>query len=145
MTSRAIYDVIENKEFVAVPETATVRQAACLMKEHKAHAVMVLSRKRKLVGICTERDVVVGVVATGGDPDRTQVSRVMTADPQTIAPQKPFCHALHMMYEGGFHHIPVVDDHGRPLGILTARDALQMDALDFERELVQREEITVIL
>ena len=48
------------------------------------------------------------------------------------------------MYEGGFRHIPVVDD-GHPVGILSAKDALGLDALQFESELVRREEIAVIL
>jgi CBS domain-containing protein len=49
------------------------------------------------------------------------------------------------MYEGGFRHVPVVDAGGRPLGLLVARDALSLDALQFDEELVRREEITVIL
>lgn len=145
MPNRPIREVIASKEFIAVPETATVREVVKLMKKHHANAVMVVGRKEQLVGICTERDVVIGVVAPGLDPDRTGVASVMTADPQTIAPHKPFCHALHLMYEGGYHHIPVVDERGRPLGILCARDALQLEALEFQRDLIQREEITVML
>ena len=49
------------------------------------------------------------------------------------------------MYEGGYRHIPVVDRNRRPLGVVSARDALALDALDFGAELVRREEITVIL
>jgi CBS domain-containing protein len=49
------------------------------------------------------------------------------------------------MYENGVRHVPIVDANRRPLGVLTARDALQLDAIAFGAELVRREEITVIL
>ncbi len=49
------------------------------------------------------------------------------------------------MYENGVRHVPIVDANRRPLGVVTARDALQLDALTFGAELVRREEITVIL
>ena len=69
----------------------------------------------------------------------------MTRDVRTIHRDKPFGHALHLMYEGGFRHIPVVDDTGHPVGLLAAHDALDLDGLQMEQELVRREEITVIL
>jgi CBS domain-containing protein len=49
------------------------------------------------------------------------------------------------MYEGGFRHIPVVDEDGHPLGLIAAHDALDIDGLQLEQDLVRREEITVIL
>ena len=145
MPTRPVGDIIASRGFTAVPASATVLEVAQLMKQHHTSAVMVVGRKQALIGICTERDVVIGAVAAGLDPARTQVATVMTGQPQTITPDKPFCHALHLMYEGGYHHIPVVDDSGRPLGILSARDALRLDAIEFESELIQREEITTIL
>jgi CBS domain-containing protein len=69
----------------------------------------------------------------------------MTHRPQTLTEDKPFAHALHLMYEGGFRHVAVVDRNQRPIGVVSARDALALDALDFSAELERREEITVIL
>jgi CBS domain-containing protein len=123
---------------------ATARTVAHLMKDSHTSAVLVV-KKGVLVGICTERDLVINVVAADHDPARTRVGAIMTPQPQSITADRPFSHALHLMYEGGFRHVPVVDAHGRPLGVLAARDALNLDALQFEQELVRREEITVIL
>lgn len=145
MPNRQVSNVIESQGFVSVSAKTSVREVAQVMKEHHVSAVMVVGRRHTLVGVCAERDVVNGVVAAGLDPDQTEVASVMTEHPQTIAPDKPFGHALHLMYEGGFHHVPVVDDVGRPVGIVCASDAQRMDALQLERELIQREEITVIL
>ena len=68
----------------------------------------------------------------------------MTADPQSIAPDAPFRNALHLMYENGFRHVPVTKD-GRPLGMVSARDALGLDLLEFESDLELRENISEIL
>jgi signal-transduction protein with cAMP-binding, CBS, and nucleotidyltransferase domain len=145
MTHRPISQVIAERKFVAVTTHSTVREVARLMKKNHTCAVLVIDRREDLVGICTERDVVLNVVATRRDPDHVKVTEIMTRDPQSISVTKPFGHALHMMYEGGFHHLPVVDAHHHPVGILSARDALAVDAVEFEHELIQREEIAVIL
>jgi signal-transduction protein with cAMP-binding, CBS, and nucleotidyltransferase domain len=145
MTHRPISQVIADRKFVAVTTNTSVREVARLMKKHHTCAVLVIDRKEDLVGICTERDVVLNVVAIRRDPGHVKVTDIMTRDPQSISANKPFGHALHMMYEGGFHHVPVVDAHHRPVGILCARDALAVDAIEFEHELLQREEIAVIL
>jgi signal-transduction protein with cAMP-binding, CBS, and nucleotidyltransferase domain len=68
----------------------------------------------------------------------------MTPRPQTIHPDKPFGHALHLMLEGGFRHVPVVED-GRPMGMVSACDALGPELEQFVSELRDREHIGEIL
>lgn len=145
MPYRLIGEVIEDKKCLTVGARTPVREAAQLMKAHHVSALMVVGATKMLVGICTERDLVFDVIACGLDPDQTSVSAVMTANPLTIGPDKPFGHALHMMYEGGFRHVPVVDGIGRPIGMVSARDALDSDALSFDADLIRREEITAVL
>lgn len=145
MSQRPVSDVIKNRKFDAIVSKATAAEAARLMKSHHTSAVLVVNSKHLLVGICTERDLVVEVIAAGLDPEKTDVETIMTRHPVTIGPDQPFCHALHRMYEGGFRHVPVVDEVGRPLGLLAARDGLMLDAKELEEDLVRREEITVIL
>lgn len=144
MPNRPIHQVIQDKGFVAVPVGTSVRNVAWLMKEKHATAVLVV-RGGHLVGICTERDIVQGVVAEDRSPDESSVDEIMTAHPRTITANKPFGHALHIMFEGGFRHLPVVDALGAPIGLLSARDALSIDAVNFSSELVRREEIAVVL
>ncbi|MFY9329757.1 MAG: CBS domain-containing protein [Georgfuchsia sp.] len=145
MPTRRVSEVIRNKPFVAISAHSSVREAACLMEAYKTSAVMVVNNKKMLRGICTERDIVHGLVSKGMDPDQVQVGTIMTGHPRTVSADRPFGHALHMMFEGGFRHVPVVDIVGRPIGILSSHDALDSDALEFGRELEWREEITVIL
>jgi signal-transduction protein with cAMP-binding, CBS, and nucleotidyltransferase domain len=68
----------------------------------------------------------------------------MTTKPKTIGPDKAVGHALLMMYEGGFRHVPVVE-HGKPLGMISARDALGPELREFEGELLQREHISEVM
>lgn len=145
MPYRLVGEVIEGQKCLTVSARTSVRQAAQLMKAHHVSALMVVGATKMLLGICTERDLVFDVVAEGLDPDDTSVSFVMTANPLTITPDKPFGHALHMMYEGGFRHVPVVDGMGRPVGMTSARDALATDAVNFDADLIRREEITIAL
>jgi signal-transduction protein with cAMP-binding, CBS, and nucleotidyltransferase domain len=68
----------------------------------------------------------------------------MTRDPQSIQPDKAFGHAMLMMYEGGFRHVPVVEK-GHPLGVVSTRDALGPELQEFESQLSNREHIREIL
>jgi len=110
------------------------------MAAERVGSVMVV-RDGRLAGIFTERDALFRVLAARRDPETTRIADVMTANPQTITPDRPLGHAMHMMNEGGFRHVPVVVD-GRPVGMVSARDALGCELLAFEQELEQRESIS---
>jgi len=143
MPHRTIRDLIGSQTILTASAETSVSEAAGLMKRTNVGAIMVVEGGR-LVGIFTERDALFRVIAEGREPHATRIAEVMTRNPQTIDPDKPLGHALHMMYEGGFRHVPVVEN-GRPLGMVSARDALGPELDAFESELVQREHIREIL
>jgi CBS domain-containing protein len=140
---RPVRSIIEDQKPVTASAEITVAAAARLMKERRIGALLVVHDGR-LAGIFTERDALFRVVAEGRDPTKTRVADVMTANPRTITPDRPFGHALHLMYEGGFRHVPVVDN-GRPVGVVSARDALGPDLEQFIADLDQRAHIGEIL
>ena len=144
MPTRPIKQVIRPENLVVCDERTRVRDVVHLMAKRNANAVLVTAHG-VLTGIFTEHDATFGVLAADRDADTTFVSEVMTHNPCTIAPDHPFGHALHMMFEGGFRHVPVVDHNKRPIGLVTSTDALQLEAREFGAELERREEITVIL
>jgi CBS domain-containing protein len=143
MTHRPIRAIIKNQKILTAPSTTTVSDAARLMRDHKTGALMVCDKKR-LVGVFTERDALFRVTAEECDPKTTLLAEVMTPNPRTIGPDKPLGHALHMMYEGGFRNVPVVEK-GRPIGMVSAHDALGPELKEFAAELDERENITEIL
>jgi CBS domain-containing protein len=143
MTQRTIRMIIRDQEPVTAPATITVRKAADLMKESRVGALLVVN-DGKLAGIFTERDALFRVIAGGHDANTTPISAVMTANPKTIHPDKPFAYALYMMHEGSFRHVPVVED-GRPIGMVSARDALGPELEAFVYELLRQEQVSEIL
>lgn len=144
MPNRSIRSVIEGQTITTAPASTTVRQAATLMAGARVGALMIVDELGHLTGIFTERDALVRVLAKGLSPDKTPLSSVMSAAPQTIPPDRPLGHALHLMFEGGFRHVPVVED-GKPVGMVSARDALGRELVEFECELTQRDSIAEIL
>lgn len=143
MSNRKISDVIRHQKVLGAEPGLSVRDAACRMAAEKVGAMLVVENGQ-LVGIFTERDVLNRIVAARLDPDKTTLAEVMTRNPQTVRADKPFSHAMHMMYEGCFRHMPVVDN-GKPVGMISIRDALGPELTAFEAELERRDALTEIM
>ena len=97
-----------------------------------------------LVGIFTERDALNRVVAEGRDANTTKLSEVMTANPDTVSPASTFNAALELMHAGRFRHVPVVDK-GRPVGMISVRDALGPELESFVYEMLRKEQVSEVL
>ena len=135
---RSLRTIVAGRPPVTVTRTATVVEAARQMKQRNVGSVVVVDGTR-LVGIFTERDALFRVLAAERDPSTTRVADVMTPQPQTLSPDEPFLRALRVMHEGRFRHLPVVEQ-GRPIGIVSVRDALDEDLAELRFDLEQREE-----
>ena len=136
MSLRSLRSIVAGQPPAVAEKTLTVLEAAILMKEKGKGALLVVEASR-LSGIFTERDALFRVIAAGRDPATTLLADVMTPQPQTIHPDEPFVKALRVMHKRGFRHLPVVE-HGRPLGVVSARDALDDDLYQLRAELAQR-------
>jgi len=139
MFSQRVKSVMEKKKLLTAPPETTVSQAAKLMAKSNVGAVMVVEEER-LIGIFTERDAVFRVIAKGRDTQTTKLADVMTSDPQTVDPNKSFGFALLMMHENGFRHVPVIEN-GKPIGIVSSRNALDPDLEEFVAEAQRRKHI----
>ncbi|HZM33708.1 MAG TPA: CBS domain-containing protein [Burkholderiales bacterium] len=140
MLSLPVGTVLEPRRLVVAAPDSSVASAARMMKEGAVGAVLVVQEGR-LVGIFTERDAVYRVMASGRDPWTTTLSEVMTRDPKTVAPDESFGYALLLMHEHGFRHAPVVEADGRPVGVVSARHALDPDLEEFAVEAERRKAI----
>lgn len=139
MLGLPIKSVIEPRELVVAAPEASVSEAARLMKKGKVGAVLVVKDER-LVGIFTERDAVCRVMALDRDPRHTPLGEVMTPDPLTVASDETFGYALLLMHDYGFRHAPVVEN-GKPVGVVSARNALDPDLEEFTAEAERRRAI----
>ncbi len=97
----------------------TVDEAVDLMRRQRVGCVLVCDGDR-LVGIFTERDLMRRVLAPG-QPLSLPVSACMTVNPVVVHPKESISTAVRRMEEGGYRHLPVVDDLGQPLGVLSVK------------------------
>ncbi len=89
-----------------------------------------------VIGIFTERDVLYRIVDGGRNPAILALNDVMTPDPEFLYEDQTIAEALNHMSVGGFRHIPVVDDRGRPVFVVSVRDVVQFLVDAFPREIL---------
>ncbi len=121
----SVSTLLEHKgpKVFSVPSDVTVCEAVQEMNRDKVGAVVVLEDGR-LVGIFTERDVLVRVVAAGLNPEKTPIKQVMTRDPITVESATTIDQVMTLFTDKRFRHLPVVDQ-GRLVGLISSGDILR--------------------
>ncbi len=112
--------LVVRHEPASVSPATRLTEAIALMREAGIGCVLI-TQKRKLVGIFTERDVLQRVLGPGMKLSK-RVGDVMTRDPVALERTASISEAIVAMNRGGYRHIPVVDRSGRPVGILSVKD-----------------------
>jgi CBS domain-containing protein len=133
MLRKLVPDVVRNQELATLTGSATVREAAALMRARHIGSVLIVGADGRLEGIFTERDVVCRVVADCKDPDKTELRAVMTAQPETASPSTTAIEALRRMHDGGFRHLPVVQN-GKPVAVVSRLDFFGIEKARIDEE-----------
>jgi CBS domain-containing protein len=108
------------------------------MREAGSSAVLVVGPDGELCGIFTGRDAICRVLADGRDPAATPLADVMTARVETLGPRDRAIEALHLMHDGGFRHVPVVERRRvRSLVLRSDFRAIERAQIEFEEEIFQ--------
>lgn len=116
-------DALSNPGLI-LDEQTSLEEALRLMRERRQGCVLVTGEGR-LAGIFTERDVLMKVVGTRIDLERTPLRPYMTRDPVTLPADASVAYALNRMLLEGFRHVPLVDGEGRPAGVVSMRDIIE--------------------
>ncbi len=133
-----------NRQVVTTERTTEIREIARMMRHHHVGTVVVVERRGDgdyPVGIVTDRDLVVEVLAQNLSPEVVTVGDVMSSKLLTAREEDNFWRTLDHMSAKGVRRLPVVNEKGALLGILTVDDvltALAVGLSDVSR-LVQRE------
>jgi len=90
----------------------------------------------RMVGIITERDVLLKVVARDVDYTTTKIDDFMTREPVTLSPDNTIGDAATLMNDRHFRHIPVIDGNGQATGIVSIKDIIQMLAESFPEQVL---------
>lgn len=134
-----------NREVVIVQRDTTVTEAARLMREHHVGALVVVkevSGKRKPVGLVTDRDLVVEVLATQLDAAAITVGDIMLQELDSVTEGSGVFEAIQFMRAKAVRRLPVVDGQGVLVGIVALDDllALLAEELSDLSALVSREQ-----
>jgi CBS domain-containing protein len=116
---------------VATP-TENVFQAAERMHQRTVGALVVVDNTNSPIGIVTDRDLTIRVIAAGRDPYSTTVGDAMTVSPTTICPGA-VVQALELMNDGQFRRLPIVNELGHLIGLVTLDDILMRSVRDLQQ------------
>ena len=106
-----------------------------MMLSCRVGGVAIVDEARHVLGIFTERDVLVRLALSRRDPALTPIMDVMTTGVETARTEITAGEALTVMLERHFRHLPIVDADGKLLGIISLRNLLQWRTEDLRREL----------
>lgn len=110
---------------IGIEASATVHEAAESMRKNHVGALVVVEKpngERIPIGIITDRDIVVAVVATGADPQMARLADVMSKPVATCTEDEGLFSAIETMRERGVRRLPVLNAKGGLTGIVTADD-----------------------
>lgn len=118
--------------------TDTAQKVAQLLREHDIGSLPVVSAKDDLhvVGVVTDRDICIKVVAEGGDPKKTSIEKCMTPDPAVCREGENLNNCERLMEEYQVRRIPVVDGEGNLIGIVAQADIARKERPEKVKEVV---------
>jgi len=114
---------------------ATVEDAILMMMDKDVGAVAVIDEHGIVAGMFTERDVLAKFALSGRDPKTTPVRELMSPMVEMATDETTAAEAFKVMLERHYRHLPVVDDRGKVLGILSIRNILEARIDDLLAEL----------
>jgi len=124
---------------ILLSRAASVSEAMREMQKQHRSCVLVTedgTASSKLVGIFTERDVLLRIIDRGRNPATLELAEVMTPEPECLPAQAQIAWVLNIMSVGGLRHVPVVDELGRPVAVVSVRDVVQFLVDAFPAEIL---------
>ncbi len=138
MQRKIVPDIVQGQSLSSVTIDDTAFKAAKMMADAHVAAVVVVDADGKLIGIVTERDMTQRVLAAGLDGKSTKISEIMTANPDTLAPDDSAGDALELMRTRNYRHLPVVDG-GTCVAMVSVRDLYAAMHDDLEEDIRETE------
>ncbi len=116
-----VKDVMNTEVFI-LNETDNIVQASAFMKNERIRNLPVVDKQNKLVGLVTLRELVDALTA---GPKNQLISNIMISEVKTLVPETPLKGAIEVMILNRFGSMPVVDNHGKLLGMVSDLDLLK--------------------
>ena len=107
---------------VSVELHTSLSDALELMRSHNIGCLLVMEEGGALTGILTERDLLQKVALEAPDLHQCTVEKFMSSAPESSKPDHPLAYAIRRMLVSDIRYLPLIDDAGRPNGIVSSRD-----------------------
>jgi len=110
---------------ITLPAESALKQVVEIMQREHIGCMLLVDGEGKLCGIFTERDLLNKVAGQRLDWSQERVSSYMTRDPETLRLDDRIAWALNLMSMGGYRHVPLTDESGRPVGVVSVKDIVE--------------------
>jgi CBS domain-containing protein len=123
----------KGSDVVTIDPTASLRHAVGVLSERHIGALVVLGAEQRVIGIVSERDIVLALAARGADALDEPLSQVMTRRVSTCTQEETVSSIMERMTTGKFRHVPVVEQE-RLVGIISIGDVVKHRLMEMARE-----------
>lgn len=124
------------------PRTCTadspVQHAAQLMLDEDVGQIPVIDAQSRVIGVITDRDIVLRCIAAGGDPQHTNVAACMTSPALTLRDDATLDECAHLMAREQVRRVPIIDADGAICGIVAQADIEATDARSLKAQVAER-------
>ncbi|MEM0026751.1 MAG: CBS domain-containing protein [Ignisphaera sp.] len=110
---------------ICVKVDATVHDAIKMMERYNIASLIVVDENDVVFGVVTAKDIVIKVFAKGLDPKSTKITQILSRPVTIVEPNTPLKDVINLMIGTGHGHIPVVNNAGKVMGIVTIDDVLK--------------------
>lgn len=119
----------------AAQENTTLGNAVKLMQDNGGGSLVITDKAGKVVGILTERDFLMKVLGKVKNWEKEPVNIAMTRDPFCLQCDDMIAHVMHNMHIGGYRHIPIIDQDGKPSFMVSVKDVVSFIFEQFPAEI----------
>lgn len=123
MMAAPISDLITGKDLLVANTSDNLQKIVEILRNEKKDCVLIY-KKKKLVGIISYRDILLKAAGIDTDLSGIKAEAVMTPNPEYVKKDDPIAYVVNKMAMGGFRHVPVLQDDGTPLTIISIKDVL---------------------
>lgn len=120
---------------IIVSSGTSIKEAVMNLQE-KSLGCLLVEDKNRLIGIMTERDILLKITGKGLDFDKEVVGNFMSGDPEYLKMEDAVAYALNIMVFSGFRHVPIVDDNKKSVGVVSLVDIVQQVAYTLSDEVL---------
>lgn len=119
-----VSELLTGKDLLVADPADTIEKVVEILRDQKHDCVLIYKRK-KLVGILSQRDLILRVAGKYQDLSQVKVEAVMTKNPEYVRLDHPIAYMVNKMALGGFRHVPVLAEGGTPVSIVSIKDVLK--------------------